>query len=112
MAKSLRHFSEPLEPDPDHTGGGIRFITPYPIRKCTGNHLGRFFMDYRFLVLLFYFCSIQSHAEPYGLSEIVITAELRKSTLMDQSGSTTVLSEKNIRQLSAQHLEDVLNSVI
>ena len=68
-------------------------------------------MDYRFLVLLFCFCSIQSNAEPYGLSEIVITAELRKSTLMDQSGSTTILSEKNLKQLSAQHLEDVLNSV-
>ena len=68
-------------------------------------------MDYRFLVLLFCFCSIQSNAEPYGLSEIVITAELRKSTLMDQSGSATVLSEKNLKQLSAQHLDDGLNSV-
>ncbi len=68
-------------------------------------------MHYRFFALLFCFFSVGSIAETYNLSEIVVTAELRKNTLLDHSGSTTVLSEKNLKQLSAQHLEDVLNSV-
>ena len=68
-------------------------------------------MHYRFFALLFCFFSVESIAETYNLSEIVVTAELRKNTLLDHSGSTTVLSEKNLKQLSAQHLEDILNSV-
>ncbi len=68
-------------------------------------------MHYRFFALLFCFFSVGSIAETYNLSEIVVTAELRKNTLLDHSGSTTVLSEKNLKQLSAQHLEDILNSV-
>ena len=111
VAKNLRHFGEPLEPDPDHTGVGIRSITPYPIQRNANGHLGKFFMNYRFFAFLFYLFSIESVADIYDLSEIVVTAELRKNTLIDHSGSTTVLSERNLKQLSAQHLEDVLNSV-
>ena len=65
MAKSLRHFGEPLEPDPDHTGVGIRSITPYSIRRNAIIQLGRFFMHYRIFALLFCFFSVESIAETY-----------------------------------------------
>ena len=68
-------------------------------------------MHHRFFAFVFCFFSIDLIAETFDLSEIVVTAELRKNTLLDHSGSTTVLSEKNLKQLSAQHLEGILNSV-
>ncbi|MEP5763224.1 MAG: TonB-dependent receptor [Halieaceae bacterium] len=44
-----------------------------------------------------------------ALPEIVVTAELRETTLLDSSISTTVVSADAIRDRAAQHLEEVLN---
>jgi outer membrane receptor protein involved in Fe transport len=43
------------------------------------------------------------------LEEIVVTAELRETTLQRQAGSTSVVTGSDIRQRAAQHLEDLLN---
>ncbi|KGE05385.1 TonB-dependent receptor [Pseudohaliea rubra] len=43
------------------------------------------------------------------LEEIVVTAELRNTPLLEQSASTSVVDSRTIRQRAARHLEDVLN---
>ena len=43
------------------------------------------------------------------LPEIVVTAEMRTTQLMETSISTSVMSADTIRQRAAQHLEEVLN---
>ena len=43
------------------------------------------------------------------LPEIVVTAQLRTIKLLEDSSSTSVLTEDTIRQQAAQHLQDLLN---
>ena len=43
------------------------------------------------------------------LPEIVVTAQLRTINLLEDSSSTSVLTEDTIRQQAAQHLQDLLN---
>ena len=43
------------------------------------------------------------------IEEIVVTAELRETPLLEQSASTSVVDRTAIRQRAARHLEDVLN---
>lgn len=50
-----------------------------------------------------------THAQTQQLEEIIVTAEFRKTTLQDQSASTSVISANVIAQRSAQHLEEILN---
>ena len=42
------------------------------------------------------------------LSEIVVTAQMRDTSLLRDSGSTSVLTETSIRRQAAQHLQDLL----
>ena len=48
-------------------------------------------------------------AQPTGLEEVIVTAELRPAPLLGQVGSISVISAEDIRQREAQHLEGVLN---
>jgi len=43
------------------------------------------------------------------LEEVIVTAELRDTPLLNQVGSTSVISAEEIRQREAQHLESILN---
>ena len=43
------------------------------------------------------------------LEEVIVTAGFRDTPLLDQPSSTTVLTGEDIRQRSAQHLEDIVN---
>ena len=43
------------------------------------------------------------------IDEIIVTAELRQTPLMQQAASTSVVSAADISQRAAQHLEEVLN---
>ncbi len=52
-----------------------------------------------------------SHVRSGELSEILVTAELRETRLLDQSSSTSVLTTDSIRERAAQHLEEVLNVI-
>lgn len=52
-----------------------------------------------------------SHAQTNELNEILVTAELRETRLLEQSGSTSVLTADTLRERAAQHLEDVLNVI-
>ena len=45
------------------------------------------------------------------LEEVVVTAELRGTSLMDSSHSASVLEQAAVRRRAAQHLEEVLNAV-
>ena len=47
-------------------------------------------------------------ADPRALEEVIVTAELRSAPLLDQVGSTSVISARDIREREAQHLEGVL----
>lgn len=51
------------------------------------------------------------HAQTHPLNEILVTAELRETRLLDQAGSTSVLTANTLRERAAQHLEDVLNVI-
>ncbi|MEE4659656.1 MAG: TonB-dependent receptor [Halieaceae bacterium] len=53
--------------------------------------------------------SLQTLAAPETLPEILVTAELRETSILQTSNSTSVLGGDAIRQRAAQHLEDVLN---
>lgn len=50
------------------------------------------------------------HTAPSGtaISEVLVTAELRPTPLLEQSGSTSVLGAEAIRLRAAQHLEEIL----
>lgn len=48
-------------------------------------------------------------AEPSRLEEIIVTAQLRPTTLLNQPGSISVVSAQDIREREAQHLEGILN---
>ena len=48
-------------------------------------------------------------AEPTRLEEVVVTAELRPTPLLNQVGSISVISAQDIREREAQHLEGILN---
>jgi outer membrane receptor protein involved in Fe transport len=48
-------------------------------------------------------------ADPAGLEEVIVTAELRPAPLLGQVGSISVISARDIRGREAQHLEGVLN---
>tara|TARA_R110001592_G_scaffold363371_1_gene685623 strand:+ start:239157 stop:241262 length:2106 start_codon:yes stop_codon:yes gene_type:complete len=47
-------------------------------------------------------------AETRVLEEVIVNAELRSAPLLDQVGSTSVISARDIREREAQHLEGVL----
>tara|TARA_R110001599_G_scaffold65838_2_gene185870 strand:+ start:118114 stop:120219 length:2106 start_codon:yes stop_codon:yes gene_type:complete len=47
-------------------------------------------------------------AEIRVLEEVIVNAELRSAPLLDQVGSTSVISARDIREREAQHLEGVL----
>ena len=53
--------------------------------------------------------ALPAMAQPPVLEEIVVTAELRTTSLLDQPASTSVVTANEIRQRAAQHLEDILN---
>jgi len=53
--------------------------------------------------------ALPAMAQPPALEEIVVTAELRSTSLLDQPASTSVVTVNEIRQRAAQHLEDILN---
>ena len=53
--------------------------------------------------------ALPAMAQPPALEEIVVTAELRTTSLLDQPASTSVVTANEIRQRAAQHLEDILN---
>lgn len=48
-------------------------------------------------------------AELSRLEEIIVTAQLRPTTLLNQPGSISVVSAQDIREREAQHLEGILN---
>ena len=45
------------------------------------------------------------------LEEVIVTANYRKSTLMNAVGSISVVGRATISERAAQHLEEVLNAV-
>ena len=51
------------------------------------------------------------HAHSAELTEILVTAELRETRLLEQPGSTSVLTADTLRERAAQHLEEVLNVI-
>jgi outer membrane receptor protein involved in Fe transport len=50
----------------------------------------------------------QAERELPQLPEILVTAELRETSLLDQAASTSVVDALTLRQRAAQHLEEVL----
>ena len=44
-----------------------------------------------------------------ALEEVIVTAEFRRTSIMDTSASASVVGEDDIRQRAAQHLEEILN---
>ena len=50
-----------------------------------------------------------AQAQTPRLEEVIVSAEFRKTTLQDQSASTSVVSADTIAQRAAQHLEEILN---
>ena len=69
-------------------------------------------MKYRLCLLLpALLAASASYAQANELSEILVTAELRETRLLDQSGSTSVLTADTLRERAAQHLEEVLNVI-
>ena len=52
--------------------------------------------------------AISAAADTTVLEEVIVTAELRSAPLMDQVGSTSVISARDIREREAQHLEGIL----
>ncbi|TXS96296.1 TonB-dependent receptor [Parahaliea maris] len=53
-------------------------------------------------------CTV-SAATAAELEEILVTAEFRPTSLLQQPTSTSVVTQEDIRQRAAQHLEDILN---
>lgn len=53
----------------------------------------------------------ETGTEPLPTEQIVVTAGFRDQDLMTSAGSTTVLSETDIEQRAARHLEDVILAV-
>ncbi len=64
-----------------------------------------------YLLLPALFAVPVSHALGGELSEVLVTAELRETRLLDQSSSTSVLTADTLRERAAQHLEEVLNVI-
>jgi outer membrane receptor protein involved in Fe transport len=50
-------------------------------------------------------------ADPQILEEVVVTATLRKQTLLDTPVSITVLNDRTLQDAGRQHFEDVLAAV-
>ncbi len=50
-----------------------------------------------------------AQAQTPQLEEIIVSAEFRKTSLQNQSASTSVVSADSIAQRAAQHLEEILN---
>lgn len=48
-------------------------------------------------------------AETPRLEEVIVTAQLRPTLLLDQASSISVITARDIREREAQHLEDILN---
>jgi len=48
-------------------------------------------------------------AQTQQLEEVTVWAEFRKTTLQDQSNSTSVISAETLSQREASHLEEILN---
>jgi outer membrane receptor protein involved in Fe transport len=53
--------------------------------------------------------SLPATAQP--LEEIVVTASLRDTPLLDQAASTSVVSAQTVRERAANHLEDILHAI-
>lgn len=60
-------------------------------------------------VIAFAYADSTAQAQAPQLEEIIVSAEFRKTTLQDQSNSTSVVSGDTITQRAAQHLEEILN---
>jgi iron complex outermembrane receptor protein len=52
-----------------------------------------------------------AHAEQPNLADVVVTASLRPTTVLDVPGSVTVLGSDELRSTGQQHIEDVIATV-
>ncbi len=55
--------------------------------------------------------TLAQSAGSHSLEEIVVTANFRKTTLLETVGSVSVIGAGTISERAAQHLEDILNAV-
>ena len=123
--------SEPLEPDPDHTGGGM-VLTPHqstfntlisPAKLAVVISLNVAFeqcdpqiafwsrspMFMRLSALSIAVISTFSlHASEQDIEHITVKGDFRQYTVQQVAGSVAVLSEQDMQRQSAQHLDDVL----
>ena len=53
--------------------------------------------------------SMSVAAEQPGLEEVIVTAQLRPTPLLNQASSISVITAQDIREREAQHLEGILN---
>jgi len=61
------------------------------------------------LVAILLCLSIPVAAEKAGLEEVIVTAQLRPTPLLNQASSISVITAQDIREREAQHLEGILN---
>ena len=114
---STNSIDEPFEPDPDHTGVGIG---RYAVQSLSFPAL---------LILLEAFVLINKNAiclsvamglvsgpvcaqedqEAGELEEILVTAQFRETSLMETTGSISVVQPVTLFDRGAVHLQDVLN---
>jgi iron complex outermembrane receptor protein len=72
------------------------------------SHTARTPLAIRVFAMAVFAMAITGHAAE--LPEILVTAQLRESTLLETSSSISVVTSAEIRQRSAQHLEQLLNA--
>ena len=61
------------------------------------------------LVAILLCLSIPVAAATPGLEEVIVTAQLRPTPLLNQASSISVITAQDIREREAQHLEGILN---
>ena len=61
------------------------------------------------LLVILLCLSVPVAAEQAGLEEVIVTAQLRPTPLLNQASSVSVITAQDIREREAQHLEGILN---
>lgn len=105
---------EPLEPDPDYTGGGM-VLTPHA--GVISMLFWRLIQKMRFipsLITLTMAIPVVATAEQINLDtaaleRIEVQGDFRRHSVQQLSGSIAVLTDDDVKRTSAQHLDDLLH---
>ena len=103
---------EPLEPDPDCTGGGM-VLTPQAgvISVLLEIHTKMRFLPSVIAVAVCSSFSVVADTAENSIERLTVQGDFRQQSVQQVAGSIALVGEQDAKRTSAQHLDDLLNQL-